>query len=150
MKMEAKRHRTIHFQKCYVLKKKWDKNFSPHHSSQVEVAIQVCPSHTKALMNVFRQESASTAKSWMRMQVSQADNFVNLAKNSPLVWEVTGSKRSVFDIRPLLQGQVLEASMSTSSGAIIKECYQLDEQVIRSNQGDISHHLKSLRIKMHM
>lgn len=42
-------------------------------------------------------------------------NFVNFAINNPLVSDVKGSKRKVFGIRPLPQGQVLAASISTSS-----------------------------------
>lgn len=42
-------------------------------------------------------------------------NFVNFAINNPLVSDIKGSKRKVFGIRPLLQGQVLAASISTSS-----------------------------------
>lgn len=50
--------------------------------------------------------------------LDQLANLVNFAINSPLVWDVFGSKRNVFGIPPLLQGQMAEASTCRSSARI--------------------------------
>lgn len=49
---------------------------------------------------------------------SQMANFMNFATKSPLVLDVHGSKRNVFGILPLLQGQSLAASISCNSARL--------------------------------